>query len=155
VNSETFVSNSSPLIALERIGRLDILAAAYGHVLIPPAVRQEVGAVLGAYPWIVERRLSQPINAHVVAANLGAGESEAISLAIELRANQIVLDDEPARKLALSLDLPLTGTLGVLLAAKHAGILTELRPTAEALLATGFRLDPKLLDMILAKVGEH
>ncbi|MPZ24719.1 MAG: DUF3368 domain-containing protein, partial [Dehalococcoidia bacterium] len=142
VSPETIVSNSSPLITLDRIGRLDILEAVYKRVFIPPAVRQEIGVDLAGRPWIAERSLTRPIDRRIVVADLGAGESEAISLAIELQATQVILDDEPARKLAQTLGLPLIGTLGVLLAAKRAGILTAMRPTAKALLATGFCLDP-------------
>lgn len=148
------VCNASPLIALEQIGRLPLLEALFGTVLIPPAVVQEVtpGRTLPA--WIDSRPLAQAIGPVVLGASLGPGESEAISLALEVGARLVALDDRPARRLAQALKLPVIGTLGILLACKRQGLLAELKPCLDALLAHDFRIAPSLYAQVLRDTGE-
>ena len=57
------VSNSSPLISFEQLGKADLLAKLFDKVLIPPAVRQETYEVLPLPQWAEERSLSQPLSA--------------------------------------------------------------------------------------------
>jgi predicted nucleic acid-binding protein len=149
------VVDASTLIALERIGRLDILERLFASVLIPPAVAREVGSDLARLSWIEVRRLAQPIDRRIVGAELGAGKREAIGLAFELGPYRVILDDLAARKLAESLGLPVIGVLGLLVTAKVQLVLPELRPVIEALLAAGFRLSPDLVRSTLATVGER
>jgi len=87
-------------------------------------------------------------------AGLGAGEREAIALALALQASRILLDDQPARRLAFSLGMPVVGTLGLLLAAKRRALLPTVRPTLDALVNAGFRAAPELYEQILRDAGE-
>lgn len=98
------VSDASPLIALQQIGQLGLLGTIFGTVLIPPAVAREALSVEQP-SWIFERALTKPLAPAVVAAGLGPGESEAISLALELRADRVIVDDLPARNLAQRLNI--------------------------------------------------
>ena len=82
------------------------------------------------------------------------GEREAIAIAIELRARRLVLDDEPARRLALALGLPVIGTVGVVLTAKRLSLLTEVRPILDALLGSGFRIGREVYEQALVDAGE-
>lgn len=148
------VSNASPLIALERIGRLDLIPILFGEVIIPPTVGMEVGPAVARSPGIVERALQGPLDPRVVAARLDPGERQAIGLALDLNADQIVLDDEPARRLARVLGLPLIGTLGIILAAKERGVIPVVKPVVSALIETGFRLDDALYALVLFDAGE-
>lgn len=147
------VSNSSPLIALEQIGHLDLLERFFTTVLVPPAVTREATSVV-LPAWIIEAPLTQPIGPRILRASLGSGESEAISLALEVSAQWIILDDRPARRLAEALGLPVIGTLGVLLASKRRGFLPAVRPCADALVNHGFRIAPDLYERVLADAGE-
>ena len=88
------------------------------------------------------------------ASGLGPGETEAISLALELRAERVILDDLPARVLAQRLGIPLIGTLGILLAAKRRGLVTAIREPIDTLRAGGFRLATDLYEQVLTKAGE-
>ena len=74
------VSNSRPLIALDYLGRVDLLEALYSEVGIPPAVAREVQP-REMPPTVLLRSLAQPVEARILHAALGAGESEAIALA--------------------------------------------------------------------------
>ena len=147
------VSNSSPLIALTQIRQLELLERLFITVLVPTAVtREAVSVVLPA--WIVERSLSQPIGPRILRASLGAGESEAMSLALEVGARWVILDDRPARRLAEVLGLPVIGTLGVLLASKRRGFLSAVRPRLDDLVNSGFRIAPDLYERIVTDAGE-
>jgi predicted nucleic acid-binding protein len=73
--------------------------------------------------WVIPTPLTPPPPSKVLAAALGAGETEAVSPAVERAARILVVDDRAARRLAQSLGLPIVGTLGVLLAGKRLGVL--------------------------------
>jgi Tol biopolymer transport system component len=90
------VSDASPLIALHQIGQLGLLGSIFGSVLIPPAVAREAPGIERP-DWLLVRSLEKPVAPPVVDAGLGQGESEAISLALELGAERVILDDLPAR----------------------------------------------------------
>jgi predicted nucleic acid-binding protein len=151
---EIVVADSSSLIALNQIGRLDILRQLYPNVLVPPAVAREITRSVVRPNWISRQPLAQPIDSDILSAKLGPGETEAISLARELNALWVVLDDRPARHCAARLSLPVIGTVGVLRAAKLHGLLPVLRPDFEELLRLGFHLSLTVAEEILAGVGE-
>lgn len=89
-----------------------------------------------------------------MSASLGVGESEAISLALEVQARLLLLDDRPARRLAQALGLSIIGTLGILLAAKRRNFLPAIRPSLDALVRYDFRIAPTLYDQILRDAEE-
>jgi len=149
------VSNSSPLIALARIRRLDLLLAIFESVLIPPAVAREISPSIPVLPaWLRIQAASVLPPASLLRRRLGDGEWEALALAIELRADWIILDDLPARRSAEASGLNVIGTLGTLLAAKRAGLLESVRPELDALVRTAFFLSPQLYDKLLLAAGE-
>lgn len=148
------ISNSSPLIGLNQIQQLGLLEKLFGTVTIPSAVAQEVAPSVQLPNWISIKPLSQPIAARILATALGPGESEAISLAVELSNYQVILDDRAARRLALGLGLSVIGTLGILLAAKRHGFISALRPQLEGLVSYGFHLAPELYQRVLLDAGE-
>lgn len=147
------VSNSSAIIALDRIGQFQLLSGLFTQLIVPPAVVREV-APIQLPGWVMEQPLTQPVGPHVLRAALGDGESEAISVAVELRARWIILDDRAARRLAQSLGLPVIGTLGVLLAAKRRGLLAAVQPSLDALVRYGFHVAPALYGRVLHDAGE-
>jgi predicted nucleic acid-binding protein len=116
------VLNNTPLVALWSIGRLDLLRDLFGEILIPQAVEAEFLAMdrslreksLAASPWVRVAELAQPRRA-LAFAGLDRGEAEVIALAEETGARLVVLDERKGRRFAERLELPLTGTLGLLL----------------------------------------
>lgn len=149
------ISNASPLIALEQIGQLGLLYALFKHVAVPSAVVEEIEPTLPQLPsWITPYPLEQPVGARILQASLGAGESEAISLALEHHADRVLLDERQARRLAQLLGLRVTGTLGILLAAKQRGLIKEIKPALQALLKHNFRISDTLLEYVLRSAGE-
>lgn len=150
------VADASPLIALHQIEHLALLERLFAQVEIPPAVAQEVAPSLPELPsWIVVRELSQPIGSVILRAALGRGETEALGLAQELRAELVIVDDRPARRLALDLGLSVAGTAGILARARRAGFISAVRPLLEQLLSLGFRLSPAIIEQVLADAGEQ
>jgi predicted nucleic acid-binding protein len=140
------ISNASPIIALHQIGQLEILRQLYANLVVPTAVAREVAPSVSLPPWIMEQLLSQPIAARIVQAGMGPGESETISLALELNAHRVLVDDRPARRLAQALGLRVRGTIGVLVVAKRAGILSSIRPSLDALASFNFFSTSDLYD---------
>lgn len=148
------VSNSSPLIALEQLERLNLLERIFGTVLVLPAVAKEVAPTVTLPDWVKEQTLSQAIGSQILSASLGAGESEALSLALEMKASLVILDERPARRLAQALGVPVVGTLGLLLRAKRLGLIPALKPQLGALLQYDFRMSPALYERVLADADE-
>jgi predicted nucleic acid-binding protein len=151
---DAVISNSSPLIALERIGHLAILHRLFDErLVIPLAVAREVYGESSPPSWIRVVPIAAAADAGT-SPTLGAGEREAIALALEQRASLIILDDLPARRVAASRGLAVIGTVGVLLAAKQTGAIAAVRPLLDALVAAGFRLSTRVYDAALGAAGE-
>jgi hypothetical protein len=148
------VADASPLIAFAQIGQLSLLQGPFTTLIVPSAVAREIAPSVPRQPWIVERQPSQPLAPQVLQASLGAGESEAISLALELRADYLLGDEKAGRHLAHALGLKVIGTLGVLLAAKRKGLIPAVRPLVEALLQKSFWISPQLVENALSDIGE-
>ena len=149
------VSNSSPLIALSSIERLNLLQALFESVLIPPAVAHEISRSIPIAPaWLRMQTLKAVLPTMVLRRTLADGEREAIALAVELHADRIILDDLPARKIAQAIGLNAVGTLGVLLGAKQVGLLSQIRPELDKLVKHSFFLSPQLYQELLRAADE-
>ena len=149
------VADSSSLIHLEKIGQLALLAGLFEHVAIPQAVAAEVQRTLPELPpWVHVHTLSRPIPPAIARRLLGAGESEVMALALEQRIPRVILDDLTARAFGRALGLEVVGTGAVLYMAKRSGLIPAVRPLLDALLATGFRLSPKVYLTLLRAAGE-
>lgn len=149
------VADTSPLVAFHQIGQLQLLERLFGEILVPPAVAREAAPSLPKPPaWIRTVAPTQPIGSEILRASLGPGESEALSLAMELRADIVILDDRQARRLAAGLGLHVAGTGGILLRAKQAGFIPAVRPLLEQLLVFDFHLSQAIRNELLAAAGE-
>ena len=93
------VIDTTCLIGLERVGRLDILQALFDPVIVPPSVAQEFGTPL---PWLKVEAPTNHAFVSILKMLLDEGEAEAIALASEL-GHTIVLDDSQARAAARNL----------------------------------------------------
>jgi predicted nucleic acid-binding protein len=155
MTSQLCVGNSSPLIVFQRIGQLSLLQNLLEQLYIPPAVRFEVFGSTPLPVWIKEQSLAQPLASQILAARIGAGEREAIALALELQANLLVIDDLAARRLAQSLKITIIGSLGLLVRAKERGLISSVRPLMEAMQSEEFRISDSVFAGILAAAGER
>ena len=157
------VSDTSPLIALHAIGRLDLLEALYREVFIPDAVRREYlhedvtdsGSPERARRWLIERKLLNAQAADILKTQLGAGEAEAIALSLGTSADLLLMDERRGRHTAERLGIRCLGTAGVLLQAKQRGLISALRPELEALTSQAdFWLSESVQGKLLAQAGE-
>lgn len=89
-----------------------------------------------------------------MATNLGAGERQVLTLALETADAICVLDDALARRVAIVLKLRITGTLGILIDAKRAGLIEAVRPQLDQLHSLGFRLAAHTRAAVLKMAGE-
>jgi hypothetical protein len=159
------ISDSVALIGLSAIGALDLLNRLYGTVIVPDAVYQEVvvqgagkpGAqAVAAASWIqvMTVRNKPDVNQLMNVIKLDRGESEAIVLAQEIGADLILLDEDRARRYARQQQLSITGTAGVLLAAKQQGLIPLVRPLLDALIAAGIFIGSALYNRTCQLAGE-
>ena len=152
------VADSSPLIALSRVGRLDLLHTLFGHLVLPDAVWAEVAesgpplagaAELLAATWIEHRAVKDTALVNLLRQDLGAGESEAIVLARELQADVLLMDERLGRTAAKRLGLTVTGLVGILIEARQRGILADATALAEELKSSaGFWISDDLMKLI-------
>lgn len=114
MNAAPVVCNSSPLIALSPLGRLDLMRDPFEEVIVPTAVVEETRASVVLPVWVTEQPLRSTIASRMFSPVLGAGEHEAICVALE--SSLVILDNLPARRAALSKGLSVIGTVVLLLA---------------------------------------
>ncbi len=157
------VSDATPLIALAKIKGLFWLKTLFGEVVIPPAVYHEVviegkgrtgSEEVEKATWIKTLAVRDQENVDILLFHLDAGEAEAIVLARSLQADWLLMDEIRGRLIAQQLGLKIIGTVGILLLAKNQGLIEEVRPALDLLMAKRFRLSSKVYDWILEQAGE-
>lgn len=158
------VSDTSPINNLAAINHLYILHQLYGTVFIPEAVYRELTdpnfPVAGAtevqtFGWIQTRTINDRTLVEALDNELDIGEAEAIALAVEMQADQVLIDERRGRLVASRLNLRYTGILGVLVEAKSQGLIAEVRSLLDALISeAGFWVAEPLYNSVLQLVNE-
>jgi predicted nucleic acid-binding protein len=93
------------------------------------------------------------VAASIEHGDLGQGEAQVIAQCVG-GSRWAVLDDRAARRCAVAHDVPVIGTLGVVLRAKKNRKIESARPLVKELIAAGMFLDDSYVDRVLAGVGE-
>jgi len=132
------ISNTSCLIVLTNIGMQDVLRKMYGQITVTEEVAVEFGEPLPS--WIQIASVQDQKAVRILASSVDLGEASTIALAMEREGAVMILDDLKARKLAQSLEMKFTGTIGVLVKAKQKGFLDSTEECLMRLQACGFRL---------------
>ena len=149
------VSDTTPVHYLLLIDQIDLLPALFGRVVVPPGVLAElrhpgspdvVRTWSDAAPAWLEVRAPAAVDSTL---RLGRGETEAISLALEVGADEVLIDDMQAPKAALACGLKVAGTLLVLDRAARQE-LVELAEVLRRLMQTSFRAPAELVRRLLA-----
>lgn len=159
------ISDTSPIANLIVIERLDILHQVFQNVIIPPSVNSEIEALhkfeidITLYQesdWIEVQAPSNEEEVNRYMMDLDEGESEAISLAKELGADFLLIDERAGTNKALEEGLNTIGLVGVLIKSKEMGIIELIEPILIQLKEeAGFWIGKKLLDSVLKEVGER
>ena len=157
------VGDTTVLLYLGRIGRIDLLPALFTPVYIPEPVMLELdmGRFLRRdtvnprdFTWATPVSVPQDVIDALPPNCLGAGEQAVIAYAHAHQSCVAGLDDLQARRLAETLGLTVVGTLGILLRAKQAKMIPTVRPLVDAVIAQGFHLDPDLYQDVLRLASE-
>lgn len=156
------IADTSPLILLASIRRLDFLDVLRLPIIVPDPVRLELrakGRWDAAYRALrrrkrfeIQRRIEIP--SAITERNLGVGESSVLAVALDSPHATALLDDLAARRCAKSLGIPLLGTAGLVLIAKQWGKIENAAPVLDDLVAAGMYLGEKTKRRLLKRVGE-
>lgn len=130
------VSDTTPLISLLKINRLDLLSKLFGEVLIPQAVFDELvvderfrleADQIKRETSIVIKSVNNSESASILkrATGLDQGESEAIVLTDELKADLLLMDEAKGRTVSTQMGIKIMGTIGILMAAYEEHELTS------------------------------
>lgn len=159
------VSDTTPLISLLKIGRLDLLEKLFGNVLIPQAVYEELtvderfkleAEQLRQKEFITVQTVKNPDSVSILkrATGLDQGESEAIVLTDEVKAELLLMDEAKGRAVSNEMGFRIMGTIGVLMAAYEEHELTsdEVKECVSGLQRAGRHIGQRhyrmLLDML-------
>ena len=154
------VSNTTPLRYLMAIEQEHLLGQLFEKVFVPVAVHEELTdartpetvrrRVLALPAWFEVRKV-QETQTTMFPVTLHRGEREAILLAEALRADVFLIDEQVGRTIALSRNLPLSGTLGVLEQADRTGFVSDFPQVLQRLKASGFFITEALEQQLLGR----
>ena len=160
------VSDTTPLISLLKINRIDLLEKLFGQVLIPQAVFDELTAderfkleanQIRRKQFIKVTAVKNPESANILkrATGLDQGESEAIILTDEQNADVLLMDEAKGRAVSFQMGLKIMGTIGILMAAYEESELTsdEVRKCVDGLQRAGRHIGQKHYQMLLDKLS--
>lgn len=161
------VSNTSPLSNLAIVNRLQLLRERYGRIIVPPAVQRELHAL--AHPagrarlaqaladgWVVVENVPSSDQAGSLMNRIDPGEAEALALALQSRADILLIDDRKGRLLAQQHGQPCSGILGLLIWAKDRGRIESITSEMVRLITEArFFIHPSLQARLRTKAGEE
>lgn len=160
------ISDTTPILSLLKAGRLGLLELLYQTVVVPEAVFEELtcnadyrdeGKEIRNCPFLAVEKVSDRDSVDVLrnVTGLDAGESEALVLYREKKADILLLDERKGRSVAKKMSVEYIGTMGILMLAFDEGIVTaeEVRETLEKLLRCDIRLSRRLCNKVLEYVG--
>lgn len=149
---------------LAAVEQLSLLQRLYDRVVIPEAVVQEllvtdserlVVPAIQTLSWIETRSVANRSLVDSLLLELDAAEAEAIVLAMEMRADLLLVDERRGRRVASRLGLRFIGLLGVLLEAKRKGFIATLKPVLDGMIVkAGFWIGNELYARVLREAGE-
>ena len=158
------VADTGPLIALALVDLLGVLPGLFSEVYVPPSVLLEATGDAGrpGAQAITNALKNGGLTLHPVelsdkfqslVRSLDKGEAEALALAKQLGA-VVLIDERRERRVAELHHIPVTGSAAILILAKEAGLIDEVKPLIEKLSESGYRLSRALISEVLQRVGE-
>ncbi|UCH92670.1 MAG: DUF3368 domain-containing protein [Candidatus Aminicenantes bacterium] len=161
--NKTWVVDSSALIILGKLSLLDILPPQLcDNLIIPEGVAKEI--LNGpdedmAKSWLKKdgkkyQKNIGPISLNIASWDLGAGETKVLSHCRWNTQNAAIIDDRAAKKCAETFSIKVKGTLAIIMSAKKAGLISEVKPILDRMLEFRFRIKSTLYKKILEIVNE-
>ena len=158
------VCNAGPLIALAGIGQVGLLGELFGEVLVPVEVQAEVEAggsggvgasLFQEQTWLRVTHLEQTVDPLLVSL-LDQGEAATISLALQTKAALVLMDEVKGRRVARDVfGLAVVGTGRLLVEAKRARLIAEVRPLLTKMRSNGYWMADKIIAEVLRQAGEN
>jgi len=157
------VSNTTPILSLYKIGKLNLLQSLFSQVTVPMAVYDEIAVAgkgkqghdeLDKAEYIRIKDVKDIFAANLLRSQLDHGEAEAIVLARELKASILLLDEKKARRIAQENAQSVIGTLGILQIAKNRGLIPDIKTLLDDLIANGIWIDRSLYSFVLRNNNE-
>jgi len=152
------IADSSALVTLSIVDKLDVLEQLFGEVYVPRAVYEEVSQENKAESYKLKNYCKDKVLDIQSRTNfnisLGQGESEAIVLYSEQNADFLLCDDKKAKKFAQNFGLKVIGSLGILLKAKESGLINEISPLIELLKNSRIFIDDRTFELVLKMASE-
>lgn len=157
------VSDTSPLLNFAFIDKLKILNSLYEKIYMPEAVFNEItkdkndniSKKVIDYKWIYTKKISNKSLNNSLQFDLDKGESEALTLYLDLNADLLLIDERKAREIAKRLNIRYIGILGVLMEAKNKNIIKRIKPILdELIIKAGFWIGKDLYNHFLKTVKE-
>jgi predicted nucleic acid-binding protein len=155
------ISNTSPLLNLAIIDHLHLIEQQFGKIIIPQGVLTELRVnenLQGSQElrdaikkgWIKVREVQNKAFVQLLRRELDLGETEAIALAIEVKADLLLLDEREGRRIARNFNLKITGIIGIILKAWHQKKIVSVKDVINQLRTDAhFHISPKLEQQIL------
>ena len=143
--------DTSALIILNKIDALGLLNKIYGNVIITNYIQLELNEFLPS--WIIIEPAYNFEQSFLKNFNLGPGESSIIMNALEYN-GFLIIDDLKARKIATTLSLRFTGSVGILITAKKLGFIHSVKYYLEKIQTTNFRISDALIIKALEIANE-
>ena len=155
------ISNTTPIITLLSISKLELLRNIYGKIIIPQGVYQEIEegknkkfyTDLSLIDWIEIKSIADKEPLKYI-SDLDKGEAEVIVLANEINADLVIIDEKAGREYAEHFGIKLTGTIGVLLKAKELGIINKIEPLLTKMKENGIWISQKFINKVLEIANE-
>lgn len=152
--------NTTPLIALSSIGKLDLLPCLFDRVYVVSEVIEECAAggpivvpELDELEWIEVINSEQCVANHFL-LELDKGEKYTLNMALKMSADMVIMDEKIGRNIAEYLGLTVIGTLGILLNAKRRGLIISFSDCVSSMTKQGLRYHPALIEKLILKAGE-
>ena len=154
------VSNTTPIISLSSIGKIQILKDWFQEIIIPQAVYDEIKAKQGYgydevdLSFITVQTIRDTEQEKLLLEQLDAGEVQTIVLSKEINADNTIIDENTGYTIAKKSGLNVIRTLSILLKAKEVGIITEVKPLLDKMISKGRWYSNHVYYSFLRKVNE-
>lgn len=160
------ISDTTPIIALLKANCLELLEKLYGKVLVPEAVYRELtentvfaqeAETIKSISFLAVVAVENVKSVSVLRSvtGLDAGESEALIMYDEQKADLLLMDEHKGRSVAKKLNVRFIGTVGILLLAYDKGMIqqVDVKECLDIMLVNNIRLDKKLCNAVMSHIG--
>lgn len=155
------VSNTTPIISLSVIRKLEILKDIFHEIIIPQAVYEEIKGKPGygyheidSSDFIIVQPITMTEHELLSSKRLDIGEAQTIILSQEIRADNVIIDENLGYAIAKEYGLNVIRTLSILLKAKELNIITELKPILDEMISKGRWYSDRVYYSFLSKANE-